>query len=79
MVVSAGDSGSQGTFDIQSDDPAVIGAAGTDSLRLIATDDGYSKYVSNNISALSSGRHRPDEQARRPGRAVLVRRRGGVR
>ena len=55
VVVSAGDSGSQGTFDIQSDDPAVIGAAGTDSLRLIATDDGYSKFVSNNISALSSG------------------------
>jgi hypothetical protein len=55
VVVSSGDSGSQGTFDIQSNDPAVIAAAGTDSFRLIATDDGYSKYVSNNISALSSG------------------------
>jgi hypothetical protein len=55
VVVSSGDSGPQGTFDIQSDDPAVIGAAGTDSFRLIATDDGYSKFVSNNMSALSSG------------------------
>jgi hypothetical protein len=62
VVVSAGDSGSQGTFDIQSDDPAVIGAAGTDSLRLVATDDGYSKFVSNNISALSSGGTAPTDK-----------------
>jgi hypothetical protein len=55
VVVSSGDSGPQGTFNIQSDDPAVIGAAGTDSFRLIAMDDGYSKFVSNNMSALSSG------------------------
>jgi hypothetical protein len=55
VVVSSGDSGPQGTFNIQSDDPAVIGAAGTDSFRLIAMDDGYGKFVSNNMSALSSG------------------------
>jgi subtilase family protein len=55
VVVSSGDSGPQGTFDIQSDDPAVIGAAGTDSFRLIAMDDGYTKFVSNQMSALSSG------------------------
>jgi hypothetical protein len=62
VVVSSGDSGPQGTFNIQSDDPAVIGAAGTDSLRLIAMDDGYSKFLSNNMSALSSGGTAPTDK-----------------
>jgi hypothetical protein len=36
-------------------DPNVISASGVDSFRLIAMDDGYSNFLSNNISALSSG------------------------
>jgi len=55
VVASAGDNGESGTMNAPAMDPNIISAAGTDSLRLVATDDGYSKYVSNNISALSSG------------------------
>jgi subtilase family protein len=55
VVASSGDSGDSGTMAAPSMDPNIISAAGVDSFRLIAMDDGYSKYVSNNISALSSG------------------------
>ena len=55
VVASSGDSGDSGTMAAPAMDPNVISASGTDSLRLIAMDDGYSNFVSNNISALSSG------------------------
>jgi hypothetical protein len=55
VVASAGDSGESGTMLAPAMDPNIISAAGTDSFRLIAMDDGYSKFASDNISALSSG------------------------
>ena len=55
VVASSGDSGDSGTMAAPAMDPNVISASGVDSLRLIAMDDGYSNFLSNNISALSSG------------------------
>ena len=55
VVASSGDSGDSGTMLAPAMDPNVISASGVDSFRLIAMDDGYSAFQSNNISALSSG------------------------
>ena len=56
VVASSGDSGGgSGTMLAPAMDPNVISASGTDAFRLVAMDDGFSSYVSNNISALSSG------------------------
>ncbi len=55
VVASSGDSGESGTMLTPAMDPNVISASGVDNFRLVAMDDGYSKYVSDNISALSSG------------------------
>jgi hypothetical protein len=54
VVASAGDSGDSGTVLSPAMDPNVIAAAAVDNFRLVATDDGYSSYVSNNMAALSS-------------------------
>ena len=54
VVASAGDSGDSGTVLAPAADPNVIAAAALDNFRLVAMDDGYSSYVSNNMAALSS-------------------------
>jgi hypothetical protein len=55
VVESAGDSGASGTVISASDDPMVIAAGAVDNLRLVAMNDGYHHYVSNQMAALSSG------------------------
>jgi hypothetical protein len=55
VVASSGDSGQSGTVGTPSSAPDVIAAAGTTAFRLDAQDKGYSGFVSNNISGLSSG------------------------
>ncbi|MGH3493408.1 MAG: S8 family serine peptidase, partial [Sciscionella sp.] len=54
VVQSSGDSGASGTFEI-SDTLPVIATGAVDNFRTVAMADGYSKYVSNNMAALSSG------------------------
>jgi subtilase family protein len=55
VVESAGDSGPQGTMITAADDPAVIAAGGVDNFHIVALNDGYHSYVSNNMAAQSSG------------------------
>ncbi len=55
VVASSGDSGDSGTVVAPSSDPLVIAAGAVDNFRLVAMDDGYRGYVSNNMAALSSG------------------------
>lgn len=55
VVASSGDSGQSGTVGTPASAPDVIAAAGTTAYRLNAQNKGYSSFVSNNISALSSG------------------------
>jgi hypothetical protein len=55
VVVSAGDQGDSGTVNAPAADPNVISAAAVDNFRLVAMDDGFKSYVSNNMAALSSG------------------------
>jgi hypothetical protein len=62
VVVSAGDNGLSGTVNAPAADPNVIAAAAVDNLRLVAMDDGYKSYQSNNMAALSSGGTAPDNK-----------------
>jgi hypothetical protein len=55
VVESAGDSGPQGTMITAADDPEVIAAGGVDNFHIVALNDGYHSYVSNNMAAQSSG------------------------
>ena len=55
VVESSGDSGASGTVIAASDDPDVIAAGAVDNFRLVAMNDGYRSYVSNQLAALSSG------------------------
>jgi hypothetical protein len=55
VVESAGDSGPQGTVITAADDPNVIAAGGVDNFHIVALNDGYRSYVSNNMAAQSSG------------------------
>ena len=55
VVESSGDSGASGTVIAASDDPQVIAAGAVDNFRLVAMNDGYPRYVSNQMAALSSG------------------------
>ena len=59
VVESAGDSGPQGTLMTAADDPAVIAAGGVDNFHIVALNDGYHSYVSNNMAAQSSGATAP--------------------
>ena len=59
VVESSGDSGPQGTMITAADDPAVIAAGGVDNLHIVALNDGYHSYVSNNMAAQSSGATAP--------------------
>lgn len=55
VVESAGDSGDSGTMIAAADDPAVIGVGATNTLRLLAQGYGYTGWVNDNITPLSSG------------------------
>jgi hypothetical protein len=55
VVESSGDSGASGTVIAASDDPQVIAAGAVDNFRLVAMNDGYHSYQSNQMAALSSG------------------------
>ncbi len=55
VVVSSGDSGISGTINPMSADPLVISTGAVDNNRLIAINDNYATYKSNQIAALSSG------------------------
>jgi hypothetical protein len=54
VVASSGDSGDSGTVLAPSSDPLVIAAGAVDNFRLVAMDDGFRSYKSNNMAALSS-------------------------
>ena len=61
VVESAGDSGSSGTVEEPAANPAVIDAAGTNDLRLLAQADGYTKgWLDDNMTTLSSGGTAPN-------------------
>jgi hypothetical protein len=56
VVESAGDSGSSGTVEEPAANPAIIDAAGTNDLRLLAQADGYTKgWLDDSMTTLSSG------------------------
>jgi subtilase family protein len=55
VVESSGDSGDSGTMIAAADDPAVIAAGATNTLRLLAQGYGYNSWVDDNITPLSSG------------------------
>jgi hypothetical protein len=56
VVESAGDSGSSGTVEEPAANPAIIDAAGTNDLRLLAQADGYTHgWLDDNMTTLSSG------------------------
>jgi hypothetical protein len=56
VVESSGDSGSSGTVEEPAANPAIIDAAGTNDLRLLAQADGYTKgWLDDNMTTLSSG------------------------
>ncbi len=55
VVASSGDSGDSGTVVAPSSDPLVIAAGAVDNFRLVAMDDGFRRYMSDNMAALSSG------------------------
>jgi hypothetical protein len=59
VVESSGDSGPQGTMMTAADDPSVIAAGGVDNFHIVALNDGYHSYVSNNMAAQSSGATAP--------------------
>jgi Subtilase family len=59
VVESSGDSGPQGTMITAADDPNVIAAGGVDNLHIVALNDGFHSYVSNNMAAQSSGATAP--------------------
>jgi hypothetical protein len=62
VVESSGDSGASGTVIAASDDPLVIAAGAVDNFRLVAMNDGYHQYVSNQMAALSSGGTAPTDK-----------------
>lgn len=55
VVESSGDSGDSGTMIAAADDPAVIGVGATNTLRLLAQGYGFTSWVNDNITPLSSG------------------------
>jgi hypothetical protein len=62
VVVSSGDSGVSGTMSSPSTDPLVIAAGATNTLRLLSQAYGYTRWVDNNITPLSSGGTAPNNR-----------------
>lgn len=62
VVVSSGDSGDSGTMSSPSTDPMVIEAGATNSLRLNAQAYGFSKWINDNVTPLSSGGVAPNNR-----------------
>ncbi len=62
VVVSSGDSGDSGTMSSPSTDPLVIEAGATNSLRLNAQAYGFSKWINDNVTPLSSGGVAPNNR-----------------
>jgi Subtilase family len=60
VVISSGDEGVDQTLEVPASDPNVIAAGATTALRLNAQAYGYSGWVDNNITALSSGGPAPN-------------------
>jgi hypothetical protein len=62
VVVSSGDSGDSGTVSSPATDPLAIAVGGTNTLRLLAQGYGYTSWVNNNITPLSSGGTSPNNK-----------------
>ena len=62
VVVSSGDSGDSGTVSSPASDPKVIAAGATNTLRESAMAYGFSKWVNNDITPLSSGGTTPNNK-----------------
>jgi hypothetical protein len=62
VTVSSGDSGVSGTVSSPATDPQVIAVGATNTLRLNAQAYGYSKWVNDNITPLSSGGTAPNNR-----------------
>jgi hypothetical protein len=63
VVVSSGDSGVQGTVSSPASDPRVIEVGATNTLRLNAQAYGYTRWVNDDITPLSSGGTTPNNKA----------------
>ncbi|GAA3432427.1 S8 family peptidase [Kutzneria kofuensis] len=62
VVVSSGDSGVSGTVSSPATDPQVIAVGATNTLRMISQAYGYSDWINNDITPLSSGGTAPDNR-----------------
>ncbi len=62
VVVSSGDSGVSGTVSSPATDPLAIAVGGTNTLRLTAQAYGYTGWINNNITPLSSGGTAPNNR-----------------
>ena len=62
VVVSSGDSGVSGTVSSPATDPLAIAVGGTNTLRLTAQAYGYTNWINNNITPLSSGGTAPNNR-----------------
>jgi hypothetical protein len=62
VVASSGDSGDSGTVSAPASDPKIIAAGGTNTLRIHAMAYGFTGWVNNDITPLSSGGTTPDNR-----------------
>jgi hypothetical protein len=62
VVASSGDSGMQGTVSSPASDPKIIAAGATNTLRLNAMASGFTGWVNDDITPLSSGGTTPDNK-----------------
>jgi hypothetical protein len=62
VVASSGDSGDSGTVSSPASDPKIIAAGATNTLRLNAMAYGFTGWVNNDITPLSSGGTTPDNR-----------------
>ena len=62
VVASSGDSGVQGTVSSPASDPKIIAAGATNTLRLNAMAYGFTGWVNDDITPLSSGGTTPDNK-----------------
>src|SRR5262249_22458965 len=62
VVASSGDSGMQGTVSSPASDPKIIAAGATNTLRLNAMASGFTGWVNDDVTPLSSGGTTPDNK-----------------